>query len=873
MPISILRMLRLVLAATLLLLAAAGLGRSETSAGNGQAARPLFAGTGGGGELPLVAQANRARAVIVHQDLLAPRGQGRPEHAGQGSVTLNLFDDVQPVARRSRIDVRGPSDFTWHGELAGDTGSAMIVVRGDTVAGTVEYDGRLFQVRPTHEGGQAVVEIDRAAMPPDGEPIPVAGATGAGGGTVDGAVDGRARLDGFGAGPAETDDVLAQDDGSLIDMLVVYTPAARSAEGGVAAMEALIQLAIDETNQAYANSQMAPRVRLVHTAESAYTESGNMSTDLTRLRSTSDGYMDEVHGLRDTYKADQVTLIGASSQYCGIAYVMTSVGSGFASSAFSVVSRVCATGYYSFGHELGHNQGSTHDRANGGSAAYPYSYGWQNPTGLFRTVMAYNCPGGCSRVQHFSNPDVLYSGQPTGVDYDSSPATAADNARSIDNTAFTVANFRESNTAPPTPPAAPTSLGATAVSASQIDLSWTDNASDEAGFRVERSADGASAWATIANLGANATSFADSGLGAEETWYYRVFASNAAGDSGASNVANATTDPAPAFVDDVSNGQILGAGTVSGGFANTWTDNGSVQTITERESGGKKNDRYSYLEHTWTLPVSGGPIVTLFANAWAEASSDGDSFELQWSTNNSSWQTAATIAATSDGTTYSAALPGGTNGTLYVRVIDTDRTAGNRSLDTVTVDHLYVRSDGGGPQTPPTAASNLTATAVSASQIDLSWTDGSSDEYGFRIERSLDGSAWSEVDSASANATSYSDNGVAAETTYFYRVFAYNGGGDASASNTASATTPVAPPPPAISLSANGYKDRGVHVVDLDWSGASGAVEVRRDGAVVATTSASSYTDNTGNKGGRTYSYQVCESGTSNCSNVVNVTF
>jgi hypothetical protein len=112
---------------------------------------------------------------------------------------------------------------------------------------------------------------------------------------------------------------------------------------------------------------------------------------------------------------------------------------------------MCAAGYYSFGHELAHNMGSNHDRANGSAALYPYSYGYWALDNSYRTVMAYDCPnGGCSRVPYFSNPNVSYNGYPTGISYDVDPNRAADNARSLNEARFVVANFRDS-TAPPTP--------------------------------------------------------------------------------------------------------------------------------------------------------------------------------------------------------------------------------------------------------------------------------------------------------------------------------------------------------------------------------------------------------------------------------------
>jgi len=99
------------------------------------------------------------------------------------------------------------------------------------------------------------------------------------------------------------------------------------------------------------------------------------------------------------------------------------------------------------------------------------------------------------------------------------------------------------------------------------------------------------------------------------------------------------------------------------------------------------------------------------------------------------------------------------------------------------------------PRTP-IAPSDLVATAISSTQIDLSWHDNSGDEQGFRIERSLDGFAFTEIATTSPNVTSFSDTTVSADTLYFYRVFAFNGFGNSEPSNIAFAQTPPNPIPP-----------------------------------------------------------------------------
>jgi hypothetical protein len=89
----------------------------------------------------------------------------------------------------------------------------------------------------------------------------------------------------------------------------------------------------------------------------------------------------------------------------------------------------------------------------------------------------------------------------------------------------------------------------------------------------------------------------------------------------------------------------------------------------------------------------------------------------------------------------------------------------------------------------PKAPSNLRATAAGTSQINLAWTDNSTNEIGFRIQRSLDGVHFTEIRVVGVNVTTYADTGLTAATRYYYRVRAYNGSGASAFSNTANATT------------------------------------------------------------------------------------
>ena len=411
---------------------------------------------------------------------------------------------------------------------------------------------------------------------------------------------------------------------------------------------------------------------------------------------------------------------------------------------------------------------------------------------------------------------------------------------------------------PDTLPIEPSALSALPISDSEIDLAWTDNSDNEGGFKIDRSPDGAS-WVEIATVGMDIIVYSDSSLDAETLYYYRVMAYNSVGDSAYSNTANATTEPTPAAQEVVASAETPGAGKVVGTYEDTWDIGGNLESITERLSGGRRPSRYSYLQHTWTFEVPAG-ITTLSLTATSDPSSDGDEFVFSYSLDGN------TFTEMSDPSDF----PANATGTVYIRVTDTDRTPGNQTLDTVSVDYIAIGSyQESGP--PPAAPSALNAVAMGSGQIDLDWTDASGDEMGFEIDRSPDGATWGTLTTVAANVTSYSDASVNSSTTYWYRVRAYNASGYSDPSNVATATTAAFA---GISLMATGSKTKGWQNVVLDWNDAA-AVDIYRNNNKIATgISNGVYLDANIAKGGASYTYQVCSAGsTSNCSNEAQVVF
>jgi PKD repeat protein len=263
--------------------------------------------------------------------------------------------------------------------------------------------------------------------------------------------------------------------------MVVATNDAIAAYGGD--MRALVELAVAESNQGYVNSNVGINMELANYSTTSYGSVG-MSTDLSRFRGTSDGYMDTIHATRDANAADVGVLIDNDSSACGLA---SGIGS-TASTAFAVAYWDCITGYYSFAHEVGHLQSARHDpAADSSTTPYAYGHGYRAPNNAWRTVMAYNCSPSCPRINYWSNPDVTYQGQAMGT------ANTHHNQRVLVNTKATIAGFRG---APPTNVAPTANFSFTT---SGLVASFTDSSTDSDGTVVSRSwnfGDGSTSTAT-----------------------------------------------------------------------------------------------------------------------------------------------------------------------------------------------------------------------------------------------------------------------------------------------------------------------------------------------------------------------------------------
>jgi PKD repeat protein len=165
--------------------------------------------------------------------------------------------------------------------------------------------------------------------------------------------------------------------------------------------------------------------------------------------------------------------------------------------------------------------------------------------------------------------------------------------------------------------------------------------------------------------------------------------------------------------------------------------------------------------------------------------------------------------------------------------------------------------------TPPDAAFSFNCTG-----LECSFTDESTDADG---NGTIQQRAWDFGDNSGTSGAQNPSYTYAAAGDYPVTLTVTDDGGESDiATDTVTVTEPSD-----ITLSVEGYKVRGRQQADIRWSGASGSsVDIVRDGAIVEQTANDGfYTDNINSRGGGSYTYEVCEAGTSNCSNTVTITF
>jgi len=141
------------------------------------------------------------------------------------------------------------------------------------------------------------------------------------------------------------------------------------------------------------------------------------------------------------------------------------------------------------------------------------------------------------------------------------------------------------------------------------------------------------------------------------------------------------------------------------------------------------------------------------------------------------------------------------------------------------------------PSAPTQLAAAVSASSPTSSLV-LGWLDNATNETGYRVDRSPNGSSFSQIAQLGPGATSYVDSGLTSGTTFYYRVYAYNDGGASGYSNTASGQTqaaaPSVPGTPGSPSPANGATNVGSSVT-LGWTASNATkYDVYFRGALVA---------------------------------------
>jgi titin len=409
----------------------------------------------------------------------------------------------------------------------------------------------------------------------------------------------------------------------------------------------------------------------------------------------------------------------------------------------------------------------------------------------------------------------------------------------------------------PNPPAAPSALTATAVGSNKINLAWTDNANNEAGFKIERKIGAAGTYAQVALVGANVTSYADAGLNSSGVYFYRVRAHNTGGHSDYSNEANTPTLPAApaglaattvskskinlAWVDSSKNevgfkierkqgaagtfAQIATTGANATSFADSGLAVGTTYFYRVRSHNAGGNSPYSNMAEATTLPNPPPAPTSLTATtminrqihlAWVDSSNKETGFKIERKTTGGAYAQIASVGAnvTSYSDTGLVAL------TDYFYRVRAFNAGGNSGYSNEATAKTFPN--------PPVAPSSLAATTISQTQINLAWTDNSSDENGFKIERKTASGAFAEIATVGANVKVYSDNGLTQNTKYFYRVRGYNSGGHSAYSNESNATTlPTAPVRPG-SLTATAVSNKRINLAWADSSDNEDGFKIER---------------------------------------------
>ena len=305
------------------------------------------------------------RVRVARHELAAARAN--VESAGAGRLLLNVRDGVRldVVIERTAPTRYG---YSLSGRIVGgaaQVGFVTLVVHDDAVAGSVWTPDSAYELNYLGGGVHALRDVTNAP------PIECGGAVPAELSQADAATSAEG----------------SPDDASVVDILVIWTPAAEDQAGGEVQMLSLIDQRVASTNDSFERSGVFVSLNLVGAERVDYVEL-DPYTDFGRLVDPSDGHMDEVHRRRDALGADLVHLRSVGN-----------LGLGSIGGAFSM---------NSLAHEVGHNFGIWHERHEfrGASGPRGFRHGFTTAARCANTIMSYGgeCAAGSRRVPLYASP-------------------------------------------------------------------------------------------------------------------------------------------------------------------------------------------------------------------------------------------------------------------------------------------------------------------------------------------------------------------------------------------------------------------------------------------------------------------------------------
>jgi peptidyl-Asp metalloendopeptidase len=334
------------------------------------------------------------------------------------------------LVRREYV-IEKDGSVSWRGVVE-ETGERAVLMlwNNSLLSGYVVYNGTVLSVESLGGGIQAMSEMDPSALPPDhppsaardSAPVPIPSKP---------ATPRIAPPEPKVAPFPDAQRQALEAKIITIDLMVLYTRDV--AKHYIRDPEEMLAFAVDEINETFRNSGLGNiSFRLVHSQLLDY--EGNVGEQFNHLYRLVDGVnpFENIKKLRNEKHADIVGLLIDNPNGCGLS---TRVGAE-SEEAFFVVHHACATLTMSIAHEIGHILGARHDRlVDDNNAPFAYAHGYVNGT-KWRTMMSYKegC-GGCPRIPYWSNPRIMYKGEPTGTN-------ASDNARVILEQAERVSKFR-----------------------------------------------------------------------------------------------------------------------------------------------------------------------------------------------------------------------------------------------------------------------------------------------------------------------------------------------------------------------------------------------------------------------------------------------